>query len=76
LGSRGVTVNCIAPGAIEAGMLLELSEEQREAYRKAIPLERFGKPEDVAAAVLFLAGPGGDYITGQTLAVDGGLTMQ
>lgn len=76
LGSRGVCVNTVAPGAIEAGMLLELNEEQRQSYLKSIPLERFGKPEDVAAAVIFLAGPGGDYITGQTLAVDGGLTMQ
>jgi 3-oxoacyl-[acyl-carrier protein] reductase len=76
LGSRGITVNCVVPGAIEAGLLLELNEEQRAAYLKQIPLERFGKPEDVAAAVLFLAGPGADYITGQTLPVDGGLTMQ
>jgi 3-oxoacyl-[acyl-carrier protein] reductase len=75
LGSRGITVNCVAPGAIEAGMLLELTEDQRNQYLKAIPLERFGRPEDVAAAVVFLAGPGGEYITGQTLAVDGGLTM-
>lgn len=75
-GSRSITVNCLVPGAIEAGMLLELSEEQRESYLKQIPLERFGKPEDVASAVIFLAGPGADYITGQTLAVDGGLTMQ
>lgn len=76
LGSRGITVNCVAPGAIEAGLLLELNEEQRASYLKQIPLERFGTPEDVAAAVLFLAGPGADYITGQTLPVDGGLTMQ
>lgn len=76
LGSRSITVNCVVPGAIEAGMLLELSEEQRQQYRSQIPLERFGKPDDVAAAVVFLAGPGADYITGQTLAVDGGLTMQ
>jgi 3-oxoacyl-[acyl-carrier protein] reductase len=76
LGSRGITVNCVVPGAIEAGLLLELNEEQRASYLGQIPLERFGKPEDVAAAVLFLAGPGADYITGQTLPVDGGLTMQ
>ncbi|MFB5083483.1 3-oxoacyl-[acyl-carrier-protein] reductase [Symbiobacterium thermophilum] len=75
LGSRNITVNCIAPGAIDAGMLLELSEEQRSNYLRQIPLERFGRPEDVAAAVVFLAGPGGAYITGQTIAVDGGLTM-
>jgi 3-oxoacyl-[acyl-carrier protein] reductase len=76
LASRNITVNCVVPGAIEAGMLLELSEEQRTSYLKQIPLERFGKPEDVAAAVVFLVGPGADYITGQTLAIDGGLTMQ
>lgn len=75
LGSRNITVNCIAPGAIDAGMLLELSEDQRNAFLRQIPLERFGRPEDVAAAVVFLAGPGAAYITGQTLAVDGGLTM-
>jgi 3-oxoacyl-[acyl-carrier protein] reductase len=75
LGSRGITANVVAPGAIDAGMLLELAVDQREEYLKQIPLARFGTPEDVAAAVLFLAGPGGSYITGQTLAVDGGLTM-
>lgn len=74
LGSRGITANCVVPGAIDAGMLQELTAEQREEYLKQIPLERFGTPEDVAAAVLFLAGPGAAYITGQTLAVDGGLT--
>lgn len=74
LGSRGITANCVVPGAIDAGMLHELTAEQREEYLKQIPLERFGTPEDVAAAVLFLAGPGAAYITGQTLAVDGGLT--
>jgi 3-oxoacyl-[acyl-carrier protein] reductase len=76
LASRNITVNCVVPGAIEAGMLLELNEEQRTSYLKEIPLERFGKPEEIAAAVLFLVAPGGDYITGQTLAIDGGLTMQ
>ncbi|MFS8640149.1 MAG: 3-oxoacyl-[acyl-carrier-protein] reductase [Symbiobacteriaceae bacterium] len=75
LGSRNITVNCIAPGAIDAGMLLELTEEQRNSFLRQIPLERFGRPEDVAAAVVFLAGPGAAYITGQTIAVDGGLTM-
>jgi 3-oxoacyl-[acyl-carrier protein] reductase len=75
LGSRNITVNCVVPGAIDAGMLHQLNDEQRESYLKQIPLERFGRPEDVAAAVVFLAGPGAEYITGQTLAVDGGLTM-
>ncbi len=76
LGKRGITVNCVVPGPIDAGMLLELSDEQRQEYLKQIPLERFGTPEDVAKAVLFFASPMADYITGQTLAVDGGLTMQ
>lgn len=75
LGSRNITVNCVVPGAIDAGMLHQLNDEQRESYLKQIPLERFGRPDDVASAVLFLAGPGAEYITGQTIAIDGGLTM-
>ncbi|HLN64562.1 MAG TPA: 3-oxoacyl-[acyl-carrier-protein] reductase [Symbiobacteriaceae bacterium] len=76
LASRNITVNCVAPGAIDAGMLLELNEEQRKSYLAQIPLERFGTPEDVANVVAFLVSPSADYLTGQTLAVDGGLTMQ
>ncbi|MCL5677334.1 MAG: 3-oxoacyl-[acyl-carrier-protein] reductase [Firmicutes bacterium] len=76
LASRGITVNVVAPGAIDAGMLQELPEEGREAYVRQIPLGRLGAPEDVAGAVVFLASDLGNYITGQTLAVDGGLTMQ
>lgn len=76
LASRGITVNAIAPGFIETDMTSALTPEQREALARQIPLERLGKPEDVAAAVLFLASDGGAYITGQTLTVDGGMVMQ
>lgn len=76
LASRNITANCVAPGAIDTGMLRELGEEQRESYLGQIPLGRFGTGDDVAATVLFLVSAGADYITGQTLAVDGGLTMQ
>ncbi|MHB9145390.1 MAG: 3-oxoacyl-[acyl-carrier-protein] reductase [Symbiobacteriia bacterium] len=76
LASRGITANVIAPGAIDAGMLTDLSTEAREAFVQQIPLNRLGTPEDVAGAVVFLASDLGNYITGQTLAIDGGLTMQ
>jgi len=75
LASRGITVNAIAPGFIETDMTNALTPEQREALAKQIPLERLGKPEDVAAAVLFLASDGAAYITGQVLVVDGGMVM-
>lgn len=75
LASRNITCNAVAPGAIEAGMLMQLSEDQRRAMVEQIPLGRLGRPEEVAAAVIFLASEGADYITGQTLAVDGGMTM-
>lgn len=76
LASRGITVNAVAPGAIDAGMMDDVSGETREAFLQQIPLGRLGTPEDVAGAVVFLASDLGNYITGQTLAVDGGLTMQ
>lgn len=76
LASRGITVNVVAPGAIDAGMLADVSAEARGAFLEGIPLGRLGTPEDVAGAVVFLASDLGNYITGQTLAVDGGLTMQ
>ncbi len=76
LASRGITVNAIAPGAIAAGMVEDLPPEVKEAFINQIPLARLGRPEDVAAAVVFFASEGAQYITGQTLAVDGGMTMQ
>jgi 3-oxoacyl-[acyl-carrier protein] reductase len=75
LASRGITVNAVAPGFIDTDMTANLTPEQREALAKQIPLERLGKPEDVAAAVLFLASETSAYITGQVLVVDGGMVM-
>ena len=73
--SRGITVNAIAPGFIQTAMTDKLSAEQKEAITKQIPLASLGQPEDVAEAVLFFASPGARYITGQVLAVDGGMVM-
>jgi 3-oxoacyl-[acyl-carrier protein] reductase len=75
VASRNILVNCVAPGFIETRMTEVLNEEQRKATLAVIPLERMGKPEDVANAVLFLASPLADYITGQVLTVDGGMVM-
>lgn len=75
LGSRNITVNCVAPGFIDTDMTRALSEEQRKALQVNIPLLRLGQPEDVAAAVAFLASPAAAYITGHTLHVNGGLFM-
>jgi len=73
--SRQVTANCIAPGFIVTDMTDELKEDQQEQIRARIPLGRFGSVEDIAAAALFLAGPGAAFITGQVLTVDGGMVM-
>lgn len=75
LGSRGVTVNAVAPGFIDTDMTRELPEASRTALMEQIPLGRLGAPEDIAAAVAFLASPAGGYITGETLQVNGGMYM-
>jgi len=75
LASRGVTVNALAPGFIETDMTAALGEEIRTELLKRIPLNCLGKPEDIAEAALYLAGPGGRYVTGQVLTVDGGMVM-
>jgi len=75
LASRGITVNAVAPGFIETAMTAKISPEARAALLKQIPLGDLGQPEDVAGAVLFLAGPAARYITGQVLSVDGGMAM-
>jgi 3-oxoacyl-[acyl-carrier protein] reductase len=75
IAGRGITVNCIAPGAITTAMTEKLTAEQRARLLGAIPAGRFGAPEDVAAAVIFLASPEAGYVTGQTLHVNGGMAM-
>jgi 3-oxoacyl-[acyl-carrier protein] reductase len=76
IGSRNITVNCVAPGFIDTDMTRALTDSQRTALVGTIPLGRLGKPEDVAAAVVFLASPGADYMTGCTLHVNGGMHME
>jgi 3-oxoacyl-[acyl-carrier protein] reductase len=75
IGSRNITVNCVAPGFIDTDMTKGLSEEQQNALKVNIPLQRLGTPEDIAHAVAFLASPGAGYITGTTLHVNGGLFL-
>jgi 3-oxoacyl-[acyl-carrier protein] reductase len=75
VASRGITVNAIAPGFIQTAMTDKLTQEQKDAIIKQIPLASLGQPEDVAGAVLFLAGPAARYVTGQVLSVDGGMAM-
>ena len=73
VGVRGITVNAVAPGFIETDMTSNLPGEQKEALASQIPMGRLGTPDEVANAVLFLAGDSGSYITGQTLHVNGGM---
>ncbi|MGH8740068.1 MAG: 3-oxoacyl-ACP reductase FabG [Burkholderiales bacterium] len=75
LGSRNITVNCVAPGFIDTDMTRTLSDDQKNALLGQIPLGRLGTPQDVAAAVAYLASPGGDYVTGAVLHVNGGMYM-
>ncbi|MDO9258924.1 MAG: SDR family oxidoreductase, partial [Polaromonas sp.] len=75
LGSRNITVNCVAPGFIETDMTAGLPEEQQKALLGQIPLGHLGKPQDIAHAVAFVASPQAGYITGQELHVNGGMYM-
>ena len=75
LGSRNITINCVAPGFIDTDMTKELSEDNKNMMLAKIPLSRLGEPEEVAAVVAFLAGDGGAYVTGETIHVNGGMYM-
>ena len=75
VGARGITVNAVAPGFIDTDMTRELPEEQRDALLGSIPLNRLGKPEEIASAVAFLASNEAAYVTGETLHVNGGMYM-
>ena len=75
IGSRGITVNCVAPGFIDTDMTRALNEKQMESFLTQIPLGRFGQVEEIGAAVGFLASDSGAYITGETLHINGGMYM-
>lgn len=75
IGSRGVTVNCVAPGFVETDMTEELDERLINSMLDAVPLGRMAQPEEIAAAVTFLASDEASYITGEVLAVNGGMYM-
>ena len=75
VATRGITINCIAPGFIESNMTDVLSDAQKESISQRIPMKQIGKPEDIANSVAFLASDAASYITGQTLHVNGGMLM-
>jgi len=75
VASRGITVNCVAPGFIETDMTHELPEKQKELLLQSIPLKRLGSPEEIAGAVEYLTSSAGNYITGETINVNGGMYM-
>lgn len=75
VGSRGITVNVVAPGFIATDMTAAMPDEQREALTQQVPLQRLGDARDIAAAVLYLSSPAGAYVTGETLHVNGGMLM-
>ena len=75
VGSRGITVNVIAPGYVETDMTEKLNEVQRKAIMDMIPLKRIGRPQEIAGLTAFLASSDADYITGETIRVDGGMAM-
>ena len=75
VATRGISVNCIAPGFIQTAMTDGLNESQKEAIFKKIPMGRLGQPHNIADTALFLASPLSDYVTGQVLTVDGGMVM-
>lgn len=75
VGPSGITVNCIAPGMIDTSMNLNLSDEDKDAFIDSLPIKRIGNTSEIAAAAVFFASDSSSYITGQTLAVDGGLSV-
>ena len=75
IGSRNITVNCVAPGFIDTDMTKSLTDEQKAAILAQIPMAKLGQPEDIAAATLFLASPAAGYVTGTTLHVNGGMYL-
>jgi len=76
VGSRNITINCVAPGFVDTDMTRALSKKQQQDLLQHVPLKRLGKPEDIASAVAFLASPSAGYITGATLHVNGGMYME